>query len=263
MLLIPIGDEPNDPKRVPWMNYTLIAANVLVFVAVRFTAPTQAAFEKAVLDWGYIPAVGEPHTVLSAMFMHAGWLHLFGNMLFLWIFGDNIERRLGPLGYLLAYLAVGIGATLIYGRFSMDSTVPCVGASGAISGVEGLYFVACPRHRVKLFFWFYFFINVFTVPARLVIGLWFVLQDLVPVLIQQSPTGYGVAHMAHLGGFASGLVLMILLLPIARRNELEEAGELSRSHRYKSGQVARYDRERNRSRSGRYDSNSDGGSARE
>jgi membrane associated rhomboid family serine protease len=240
-MLLPIGDEPNDPKRVPWMNYTLIAVNVLVFLVVRLGAANEEAFNQVMLRWGYIPSEGGVLPIFSSMFMHAGWLHVFGNMLFLWIFGDNIEGRLGPLGYLLAYLGVGVAATLIFGAFNPDSMVPCVGASGAISGVEGLYFIVCPKHRVKLFIWFYFFITVVHVPARVVIAFWFVLQDLLPVVLRDSPTGHGVAHMAHLGGFAAGLALMLLLKPIARRVEMEEAGESFRTHRYRARPTRRYD----------------------
>ncbi len=247
MILLPIGDEPNDPKRIAWMNYALIAVNVLAFIWMRATYTTDAAFREFVGEYGYTPADGSVQTIFSSMFLHADWLHLGGNMLFLWIFGDNIGARLGALGYLLAYLAVGVAATLIFGAFNADSTMPLIGASGAISGVQGLYFIICPRHRVKLFVFLYVYINVLKVNARWIMGLWFVLQDVLPLLVSiEVETGDLVAHMAHLGGFASGLALMLILKPLAPGLADAELAEQGHSHRYVSGAARskRYERTR-------------------
>jgi membrane associated rhomboid family serine protease len=228
------------------MNYALIAANVVVFLVMKGQAPTDEAYQALLEGYGYVPREGRVATVFSSMFMHANLLHLLGNMWFLWIFGDNIEARLGALGYLLAYLAVGVAATLAYGAFNAGATLPAVGASGAISGVEGLYFVACPRHRVKVFVWLYVFVTVVHVNARWIMGLWFVLQDLLPEVARQSaaadPDAGGVAHAAHLGGFAAGLVLMLLLRPLVQRIHRAAQAEISRTQRYASGRVRRYDR---------------------
>jgi membrane associated rhomboid family serine protease len=237
-MFIPFGDEPNDPKRVPWLNYALIAANVVVFVVV--VLPTRGApdrYAAAIEAWGYTPAEPTAIALLSCMFVHATWWHLIANMLFLWIFGDNIEARLGPLGYLLAYLGAGAAGTLIFAAFDGDSQMALVGASGAVSGVLGMYLVACPRHRVKVFVWLLFLITVLRLPAFAIILFWFLVGDVVPVLTKASSQ---VAHAAHLGGFAAGLVLMVLLRPLVRRAERIEAGELRRTDRYRSRRSQRY-----------------------
>ncbi len=233
-MLIPFGDEPNDKTRTSWMNYALIATNVIVFLATYMRGLD--VFEPILDRWAFQPGHATVTTVYTSMFLHVGWLHLIGNMLFLWIFGDNIEARLGAFGYLLAYLAVGAAATLTYGAFAQ---APVVGASGAISGVQGLYFVACPKHRVRVFVWFYFFITVMRVNARWIMGFWFVMQDLIPTLMGlHVQMGDGVAHLAHLGGFASGVVLMLLLKPWVKRVSIAAAAELGNAHRYVGGRSA-------------------------
>ncbi len=243
-MLLPYGDEPNDPKRVPWMNYALIGANIAVFLLTYMRGPL---YFRDVLDaWAFQPGEVTIPTIFSSMFLHVGWLHLAGNMLFLWIFGDNIEARLGSFGYLAAYLAVGAAATLIYGQFNEQ---PAVGASGAISGVQGLYFIACPKHRVKVFVWFYFFITVLHVKARWIMLFWFVMQDLIPTLISMNVhVGDGVAHLAHLGGFVAGLALMLVLKPMVKQIHIAAAAEFARTHRYTGGRAAsrRYERTRRR-----------------
>ena len=246
-MFLPIGDEPNHPKHVAWMNYALIGVNIVVFLWMRSTHAGPEAFNGLVLEYGYKPADGSVATIFTSMFMHAGWLHLFGNMLFLWIFGDNVEARLGPLGYLGAYLGVGVAATLVFGAFNAQSTIPLVGASGAISGVQGLYFVACPRHRVKLLVWLYVIVTVIKVNARWLMAIWFVMQDLIPVLVRvDGVPGDSVAHLAHLGGFASGLALMLVLKPLAPRIEAAALYERGIGGRYAGGRANsdRYDRSR-------------------
>ena len=220
-MLLPIGDEPNDPDRTAWMNLLLIAVNGLVF-AFTVTRDTPA-FESILASWSYDPREPTLATLLTSFFLHAGWLHILGNMLFLWIFGDNIEARLGPWLYLLAYLALGCVGNAVHGLFA---DAPVVGASGAVSGVQGMYFIACGRHRVRILFWFYFFITVLRVNARLVMAFWFVMQDLIPQIVQlRVNVTDQVAHMAHIGGFATGLLLMFVLARLLPRVAEADARE--------------------------------------
>jgi len=234
-MFLPIGDTPN-PRGTPWVNYLLIGANVAVFLffslplmgappnlndpllyellkayGVRGSMTAQAvasqlsAYDLAVFRYGFRPADPSLFTLFSSMFMHGGWMHLIGNMLFLWIFGDNVEHRLGHLRYLLAYLVTGAAATLFFTLFVLGSQIPLVGASGAISGVLGLYFIWFPRNQVKTFiFLFPFIMQTFLIPARLVLGFYLVIDNLLPFLIN-SGSGSGVAHGAHIGGFLAGL----------------------------------------------------------
>lgn len=158
-----------------------------------------------------LPAVPPWATLLTSMFLHAGWFHLLGNMLFLWIFGNNVEDALGRGRYLLLYLACGIAAALVQALSSPASQVPMVGASGAIAGVLGAYLLLYPRSNVHVFLWIVIFFRIVTVPAWILLGLWFALQ-LVSGLERQ-PGSPGVAFWAHVGGFACGLVLVTLLRP--------------------------------------------------
>lgn len=234
-MFLPIGDTPNS-TRTPYVNYLLIGINIAVFFFVSLplmgAAPDLAdpllrdflhalgargaiparsileqvsAYDLFVFRHGFRP--GEPSlaSLFTAMFLHAGWLHLAGNMLFLWIFGDNIEDRLGRIGYLLAYLGTGIAATVFFALFVPDSQVPLVGASGAISGVLGFYFLWFPRNRVKTFiFLFPFIMTTFLIPARLVLAFYLLIDNLIPFLATGGQ-GSGVAHGAHIGGFLAGL----------------------------------------------------------
>jgi len=213
-VLIPIGDEPN-AHETPWVTYALIAANVLVFL-LHQGGGRGAAYEASVEGGAYVPSAPSLQTALTSMFLHGSMMHLVGNMLFLWIFGDNVEAHLGRLGFLAAYLATGLAATWMHGLADPTSGVPSLGASGAISGVEGLYLVAFPRNRVKMLIWMFVYVNVFLVPAPVLIVLWFVLNDLFPFLSDGAGLG-GVAHAAHLGGFAAGVLLCLCLKPLLRR----------------------------------------------
>jgi len=155
-------------------------------------------------------------------------MHLIGNMLFLWIYGDNVEHRLGRGGYLLAYLSTGVAATLFFTLFVPGSNAPLIGASGAISGVLGCYFLWFPRNQIKVFiFLFPFLMNTFLVPARFVLGFFLLVDNLVPFLVTKGG-GSGVAHGAHIGGFIGGLVLAWVVdrMPIMKRRARvrEEAG---------------------------------------
>jgi membrane associated rhomboid family serine protease len=222
-MLMPVGDD--NPRRsigLPVVTIALIAVCVAVFLWQASLAP-QAA-ERAIYALGAIPAVitGEATlpaswvvvpaeaTLITSMFLHGDWLHLFGNMLFLWVFGDNIEDACGHLRYLLFYLAAGIAAVLIYIVSDPASPVPVVGASGAISGVLGAYLVLHPRARITIMI----FIGVFvTLRAVVVLGLWIAFQVFNALLPQAGGDGGGIAWWAHIGGFAVGALLIV----VARR----------------------------------------------
>jgi membrane associated rhomboid family serine protease len=182
-------------------------------IGARGAIPAQAilehisAYDLFVFQHGFRPAEFSVQTLFTSMFLHGGWLHLAGNMLFLWIFGDNVEARLGRIGYLLSYLGTGAAATLFFTLFVLDSQVPLIGASGAISGVLGCYFIWFPRNQVKTFiFLFPFIMTTVLIPARLVLGFYLVVDNLVPFLLAAGASG-GVAHGAHIGGFVAGLAL--------------------------------------------------------
>jgi membrane associated rhomboid family serine protease len=236
-LLLPLSDAPNPGGR-PYVTYGLIAANILLYalvslplgtrppdtsspafqaylevvreqlppgVSLRAALANTSAYDLYVFEHGYKPAEPQLADLFYSLFLHGGFLHLFGNMLFLWIYGDNVEYRLGRLAYLLWYLATGVAATLFFALFASGSTVPLVGASGAISGVLGFYFLWFPRNTVRLFvFLFPFFMNVVAVRARLVLGVYLLLDNVLPFLLSSSGGG-GVAHGAHIGGFLAGL----------------------------------------------------------
>ncbi len=236
-MLLPLSDAPNPGGR-PYVTYGLIAANIVVYLLVslplgarppdtrsptfqayvelvrdrlpagvplRAALATTSAYDVYVFEHGYKPAAPQVADLFYAQFLHGGFLHLFGNMLFLWIFGDNVEYRLGRFAYLLAYLATGVAATLFFAVFAFGSAVPLVGASGAISGVLGFYFLWFPRNTVRVFvFLFPFFMNVVAVRARLVLGAYLLVDNLLPFLISTGGGG-GVAHGAHIGGFVAGL----------------------------------------------------------
>lgn len=199
--MIPIGDDNYGRRSVPYMTYLLIAANFLVFY---FELNLGDSF---VLAFSVIPAhllanpVGQFFTVFSAMFMHAGWMHILGNMLYLWIFGDNIEDAIGHGNFLIFYLLCGIAATFAQALADPTSTVPNLGASGAIAGVLGSYLILFPRQRVRVL-WIAFIIPL---PAILVIGIWFLLQ----VMSEASSASGSVAYMAHIGGFITGAILIL------------------------------------------------------
>lgn len=206
--MFPIRDH-NPSNITPLVTYSLIAINVIVFVATAGAlADPRAAY--VLLDaWALVPAefAAEPLTLLSSMFLHGGILHLAGNMLFLFIFGDNLEEELGRLGFFGFYLASGFGAALAQVVADPASTVPMVGASGAIAGVMGGYLLLFPRARVDVLVILVVIFRVVPVPAWLMLGFWFVLQLGGGAM---TPTqGGGVAYWAHAGGFAVGLALMI------------------------------------------------------
>jgi len=192
---------------VPVVTYVLIALNVLVFFL------ELNGGDPFIERWSVVPRRltqnpgGDFITIFTSMFMHGGWLHLGGNMLYLWIFGDNVEDRFGHAKFTVFYLLCGIAATLAQVAFSAGSNVPNLGASGAIAGVLGAYLVLFPRGSVRVLMGR----GVVPMPALIVIGLWIVLQFISGIgsITQSAETG-GVAYMAHIGGFVAGLVLTFL-----------------------------------------------------
>ena len=165
-----------------------------------------SAYDLVVFAHGFRPAEPSVPALATSMFLHGGFMHLAGNMLFLWIYGDNVEHRLGRWRYLAAYLGTGVLATLSHAALDLDSAVPVLGASGAVSGVLGFYFIWFPRNRVRLWIMLFpFFMNVVYAPARLVLGVYLVVDNLLPLLASRATGGGGVAYGAHIGGFAAGL----------------------------------------------------------
>ena len=209
--MIPLRDI-NPTRRVPVMTVGIIVVNVLVF-AYEFLLPT-TALESLIRTWGLIPyqlVALEPAAivrVLTSMFLHGGVMHLLGNMLYLWIFGDNIESALGSLRFALFYLLCGIGAGLGQVLVSPSSRVPMVGASGAISGVLGAYLLLYPRVQVETLLILGYFVRLVRLPALVVLGFWIVLQLFSGVLSFGATATGGVAFFAHVGGFATGIVLV-------------------------------------------------------
>ncbi|HEX3249986.1 MAG TPA: rhomboid family intramembrane serine protease [Pyrinomonadaceae bacterium] len=205
--MFPIGDDDSAERSVPIVTYALIALNVIFFFV------ELSGGEPFIERWSVVPRrlTQNPGadfiTVFTSMFMHGGWLHLGGNMLYLWIFGDNVEDRFGHAKFALFYLLCGIAATVAQVVASAGSTVPNLGASGAIAGVLAAYIILFPRGQVKVLMGR----AVVPMPALVVIGLWIVLQFISGVgsITQSSDTG-GVAYMAHIGGFVAGLVLTFL-----------------------------------------------------
>ncbi len=211
--MFPIRDH-NPSNRTPYVTWALIVVNVIVFLSY---FPSMAGSERMLLafygDWALVPADvlsgRDTHTVLTSMFLHGGWMHLIGNMLFLYIFGDNMEDLLGHLGFLAFYLVSGLAAAAGQIIAGPTSTIPMVGASGAIAGVMGGYLLLFPRARIDVLVIIVFLIRIFTIPAWLMLGLWFGLQ-LVSGL-SMDVAGGGVAYWAHAGGFVAGVALVLPL----------------------------------------------------
>ncbi|MBD3225574.1 MAG: rhomboid family intramembrane serine protease [Caldithrix sp.] len=212
--MIPIADE--SPKGfIPFVNYVFIALNILVFF---FLQPSgMEAASQFYKTYGLIPRqlITEPSNldgymrIFTSMFLHGGLGHLFGNMLYLWIFGDNIEYVLGHKFYILFYFMVGIGAALLQISTNPQSTIPMVGASGAISGILGAYLLKFPKNRVTILFFIFFIIRIIRVPALIVLSLWFLMQIFRGYFtVADGGAGGGVAWFAHIGGFLSGFLLI-------------------------------------------------------
>lgn len=218
--MIPLGDD-NPTRSTPFVNWALILANILIFVLQILNG------DDFTIRWSFIPAElrlwlsgeGSTHallTILSAMFLHGGIAHIGGNMLFLWIFGDNVEDMFGHIPYLIFYLLCGIGATLIQYWSNSDSPIPNLGASGAISGVLAAYLVMFPWARVRLFIWpLVIFTGTIPVPALLLLGIWFFMQLSAGYqeMVGAAQSEGGVAYWAHVGGFVVGFILVFFFRP--------------------------------------------------
>ncbi|HXK33474.1 MAG TPA: rhomboid family intramembrane serine protease [Dehalococcoidia bacterium] len=252
--MIPIGDTTR-AHGVPYVNYALIAINAIVFLYEIALSGQNTVFlgvpvtelDRFIFHWGNIPectlddlgiqaARGveaalvcreQPQpasTPLTAMFMHVGWAHILGNMLFLWVFGDNLEDAMGHLLYAAFYLICGIGAAAAHGWVNQDSLTPAVGASGAVAGVMGGYILLFPRATVTAIVPPFFFLPL-PIPAFLLIGIWFVLQifggfsELAPT----AEAGGGIAYFAHIGGFVAGVALVNVFASNRRRIQRQQA----------------------------------------
>jgi len=227
--VFPIKDE-NPHFLTPWVSWGLIAANVLCWIGIQGLGG-EPWLTRSVCELGLIPGellqrlpAGEPvplgpatcvlqghapwYTPLSSMFLHAGWLHLIGNMWFLWIFGNNVEDSMGHLRFALFYGLCGLAAAATQVATQPASPIPMVGASGAIGGVMGAYVVLYPRVRVHMMLWFGFYVTRALVPAYFMLGYWFLLQ-LMGGVFSLGEGGGGVAFWAHVGGFAAGALLVL------------------------------------------------------
>ncbi|CAG0932536.1 Rhomboid protease GluP [Thermoflexales bacterium] len=205
--MLPIGDDDSARRTFPVVTYALIALNVLFFFV------ELSGGDPFIEKWAFVPSrflanpSGDFLTLFTAMFMHAGWVHLGGNMLYLWIFGDNVEDRFGHIKFTIFYLLCGLAATFAQLAFSTESNVPNLGASGAIAGVLGAYILLFPQGKVRVLQGQ----RVVQVSALIVIGLWIVLQLFSGIgsISNAADTG-GVAYMAHIGGFIAGFGLTFL-----------------------------------------------------
>lgn len=236
-MFIPIADTPN-PSGRPYITWTLIAVNVAVYLLVSLPAmmakvdlndpvlfdyltvlglrgqvtarevyQNLSNYDLLVFKYGFRSVEFSFVTLFSSLFLHGGFMHLAGNMLFLYVFGDNVEYRLGRILYLLTYLSCGIIATLFFALFALGSQTPLIGASGAIFGILGCYFLWFPRNRVRVFvFLFPFLMTSIYLSARMVLGFYLVIDNLLPFLFV-SNSGSGIAHGAHIGGFFGGLAI--------------------------------------------------------
>ena len=225
--MIPLKDD-NPIQIFPLMTIGIIALNILIYLYQLSLSPEagQALLDRygaipALLMHPFspdstiakiVPALPPALTVFSSMFMHGGFLHLLGNMIYLWVFGNNIEDTLGHSRFLIFYLVCGFFAAFFHTLSDMNSTIPMIGASGAIAGVLGAYFLLFPRANVSTLFIFIIFIKVIKVPAVLILGLWFLIQ-----LLNAGTEGGSIAWYAHVGGFLTGLILVRFFKPVGRR----------------------------------------------
>ena len=228
--MIPLRDD-NPAQRVPVVTRTLIVLNVLVFMLELSQGDGLPEF---VRDWGVVPgrlfaSIGgatsfplELATVFTSLFLHGGWLHLIGNMWYLWIFGDNVEDLMGSWRFLGFYLAAGFVAAIMHSALMPGSPIPTVGASGAIAGVLGAYALAFPRARVLTLIPLFFFFQVVAIPALVLLGVWFLFQFIAGAMSIGAASG-GVAWWAHIAGFLFGLLVMGMISR-GQRSRAELAG---------------------------------------
>ena len=220
--MLPLTDH-NPRRTTPVVNYLLIALNVLMFL---WELSLGRNLERALYSVAFIPRrfwtpgyfVPDAITMFVSMFLHGGLLHIGSNMLYLWVFGDNVEDRLGHVRYLVFYLLCGVIATLAHAFAAPSSSVPAIGASGAIAGVLGAYLILFPHARVTTLIPIFVFVTVREIPAIFLLGLWFVLQFFSGVgSLGMADDAGGVAYFAHIGGFVAGMVLIVLFARRRRR----------------------------------------------
>ncbi|MDF1543537.1 MAG: rhomboid family intramembrane serine protease [bacterium] len=231
-MFIPIRDDVPS-VRTPYVTIGLISVNALVFLYSIMLG--SRGFQLFTIQFGFIPAelvhsleltptlpASVYLTAFSSMFMHGGWMHLIGNMLFLWIYGNNIENYFGPVKFLIFYLISGLAAIALFTLFGPNGEVPLVGASGAIAGVMGGYMVLHPRAKITVLMLF-IFIQFIELPAKTVLGIWFVYQIVMSLV--NTVGGGGVAWMAHVGGFLFGWLILKLLVKIWRKGSTPSGGQ--------------------------------------
>ena len=212
--MIPLKDD-NPTRGVPYVTIGLIAINIAIYVFQRILGqkigevfilktaaiPYEIMSLKDVSPANFLPP---PFTLFTSMFVHGGFFHVFWNMLFLWIFGDNIEDRLGKIKFIIFYLLTGIAASMTHVAMNPDSAIPLIGASGAIAGILGAYIVLYPGAKVLTLLFFFFFVQVVKIPAIIFLGIWFLTQ------ILNIGAGGGIAWYAHIGGFVAGVILIFV-----------------------------------------------------
>jgi membrane associated rhomboid family serine protease len=219
--MIPLRDsQPSYSK--PYVTIAIIAVNAFVFL-FQLTLD-EFSLNSFLSSYGMIPGRLHALSLVTSMFLHGGWLHLIGNMWFLWIFGDNVEDILGHAKYLLFYLLCGVAAALVQVAFNMDSQIPTIGASGAIAGVMGAYLVKFPRSRIVTLVFVLFFLTTIEIPASFILIYWFVLQFFSGVgsIATAHLSQGGVAWFAHVGGFLAGILLIYAMRPRERFRRREE-----------------------------------------
>jgi len=233
--MVPIPLTDNVRRTTFWIStLLLIVANVWIFLYELSLGPR--SINQLVFLYGIVPAryttpgrlglltpAGFFAPIFASMFLHGGWLHLLGNMLFLFVFGRSVEDRFGHLKFLLIYFVGGFGGALLHIFLNAGSRIPSIGASGAIAGILGAYFVSFPRARIKTFIWLLIFFWTIDIPAVVVLGYWFLIQFLsgyYQMLAIQSATAGGVAVWAHVGGFIVGLLMALVLWPRRARFEI-------------------------------------------
>ena len=226
--MIPLRDA-NPTRRTPVVTLAFIVACFVVFAwELGLQATSEASLNAFVTEWGVVPAEllaawgagqflsQETATLITSQFLHGGWLHLLGNLLYLWIFGNNIEDRLGRALFVLFYLGGGVVAGLTQTAIDPDSTIPLIGASGAIAATLGAYFVLFPGARITTLVFLGFFYQLIEVPAIIVLGFWFLLQLLDGIGSLGMEAGAGVAFFAHIGGFVGGALVAWLMIVSGR-----------------------------------------------
>ncbi len=223
--MIPIGDTPVRNQRPAYVNIALIIINSIVFL-YEITL-SQAQLNSFIQQYGLVPLQIQQgkqlYSLITSMFLHAGWLHILGNMLFLWIFGDNIEDVLGHLGYLIFYFIGGLAASATHIFFNLGSNIPSLGASGAIAAVLGAYILMFPHARVRVLYFLGIFFGITTITAVLFLGIWIIIQlfsGVASLGVNTAQTS-GVAVWAHVGGFFFGMIIGILFRGQARKLQIQ------------------------------------------